>query len=126
MEAMRRVNPRLQLLLALALCLRALVPDGFMPGNGSLLELCTPEGMRTVLVDSQTGELLDADPDHDGPACPWTAVFASAVLSEWTHVVGALPDAAPAHLARRSTRPSLTRTLPPARAPPVSSFVQSA
>ena len=126
MEAMRRANPRLQLILALALCLRALVPDGFMPGHGSLLELCTPEGMRTVLVDSQTGELLDADPDHDGPACPWTAVFASAVLSEWAHVLGAPPLSAPIHHARSSTWLSLIRTLPPARAPPFSWFVQSA
>lgn len=120
MQSLRHAKARLQLLLILALCLRTLVPEGYMPGQGKLLELCTLDGMRTVLVDPQTGELLDHDPDHDAPACPWAAVFASAVLSEWKHPSHVPCPASPVSLKRSPRLASLALLLPPVRAPPLS------
>jgi hypothetical protein len=126
MHALRHAKARLKLLLILALCLRALVPDGYMPGQGKLLELCTLDGMRTVLVDPQTGDLLDHDPNDDAPACPWAAVFASAVLTEWGHATPFLPTASPKRPTHPQVWPSPALTIPPARAPPLSSHFQSA
>lgn len=107
-------------LLAVALFLRTLVPAGFMPGHGTLLELCTLDGVRTVLVNPQTGELLDDDPHGDGPECPWSAVFAGAVLPQGPCVPNTLFGETPACLTDSAGRFPPAYARPPARAPPLS------
>lgn len=107
-------------LLVLAICLRALVAPGLMPGEGVLLELCTADGLQKVLVDPESGEPLGDQHALDSD-CPWSLAFNSAVL----------PGAAALRLTHRPTSPSrgvrvdrllkqLTIELPPVRAPPES------
>lgn len=120
MARTRQLQPQLLAFLALALLLRALVPAGFMPGHGTLLELCTLEGMRTVLVDPQTGELLDDDPPADSPDCPWAAVFVAAVLPQWPQALTSPFAEAPARLVSFGPRFFHAYVRPPARAPPLS------
>jgi hypothetical protein len=118
LKSFRRHPLSLSVLLA-ALFVRALVPVGFMPAKGELVELCTLHGVRMVLADPETGELLTDESQQSAPACPWslllTALAApSAPALHWARS----PDASPITLLPppQSGRPSLA--LPPARAPP--------
>lgn len=58
-----------------ALCVRALVPEGFMPAQGALIELCTEHGLQRMLVDAETGEILDQQGDAGSPTCPWSLML---------------------------------------------------
>lgn len=115
-------QPLLNSILLLALFLRALVPDGFMPAKGELVELCTLHGPRTVLADPETGELLRDEGQDEGTtaACPWSLLLSPLAASSITSPTSAL-DKAPADVPEITlppiSRPSLI--VPPARAPPV-------
>ncbi|NHA13541.1 DUF2946 family protein [Thioalkalivibrio sp. XN279] len=106
-------------LLLVALGLRALVPEGFMPAPGRLVELCTEHGLQRMLVDTQTGEILGSEDDTAATTCPWSLLLT-------TLAAPALPPAAQALAVTRETPPgralapstaSGTPT-PPVRAPP--------
>lgn len=114
-------QPLLNAVLLLALFLRALVPDGFMPAKGELVELCTMHGPRMVLADPATGEVLQAE-DENGAAtaaCPWSLLLTTLAAPSAISPTGAL-DKAPAAVPQIAlppiSRPSLI--VPPARAPP--------
>jgi hypothetical protein len=98
---------------------RALVPEGFMPAQGELIELCTIHGPRTVMTDPVTGELVDPDEVQSAPPCPFSLLLSALALppNQALHVGTAIAVAQPPlrHLLP-TTRPSLA--LPPARAPP--------
>jgi hypothetical protein len=106
-------------LLLAALGLRALVPAGFMPAPGHLVELCTEHGLQRMLVDAQTGEVLGSEDDAAATTCPWSLLLT-------TLAVPTLPPAAQALAAtqetppRRALPPRAIRgaPTPPARAPP--------
>lgn len=115
-------QPLLNSILLLALFLRALVPDGFMPAKGELVELCTLHGPRTVLADPATGELLQDEDQDDGATatCPWSLLLSPLAASSFTSPTGALdkaPAAVPEIALPPISRPSLI--VPPARAPPI-------
>jgi hypothetical protein len=103
----------------LALGLRALVPEGFMPAPGHLVELCTEHGLQRMLVDAQSGEILGSEDDAAATTCPWSLLLT-------TLAVPILPPAAQALAAtqemppRRALPPRTIRgaPTPPARAPP--------
>ena len=106
-------------LLLAALGLRALVPAGFMPAPGHLVELCTEHGLQRMLVDPQTGEVLGGEDNADSTTCPWSLLLT-------TLAVPALPPGAQAPAAvrenspRQAPPPSTSRgtPTPPVRAPP--------
>lgn len=116
-----RPHPLLMTALLAALFLRALVPDGFMPAAGEMVELCTLHGPRTVMTDPVTGELLAPEDDDGAPACPWSLILstlaAPSLHSPGSDIVAATP---PFHAGASlpAGRPSLL--LPHARAPPPS------
>ena len=106
-------------LLLVALGLRALVPDGFMPAQGELMELCTEHGLQQMRVDPQTGEVLGEQGDATANACPWSLLLtaiAPPALPPGTEVLvgnsAALPES---RLPPPATQQAL---VPPARAPP--------
>jgi hypothetical protein len=106
-------------LLLAALCVRALVPQGFMPAQGELVELCTLHGTRTVMLDPLTGEFFEPDETQSAPPCPFSLLLTTlASPSIPTLHFGAVRPMAPAITAAPipAARPSLA--LPPARAPP--------
>lgn len=119
MNALLKLHPGAVLLIA-ALCVRALVPEGFMPARGQLVELCTEHGLQRLLVDAATGEVLgQEDEDTATRPCPWSLMLPTLA-----------PPARPAGLAAMFAsreippRPAPPRFaperpfLPPARAPP--------
>jgi hypothetical protein len=98
---------------------RALVPEGFMPAQGELIELCTIHGPRTVMTDPVTGELVDPDEVQSAPPCPFSLLLSALALppNQALHVGAATAVAQPPFRdLLPTTRPSLA--LPPARAPP--------
>lgn len=108
----------LLLALALSLGLRALVPAGFMPAQGNWLELCTANGMMAILVDSQTGELLDPEA-HGQDDCPWALVLLGELPPLWTSLQ-TLQQSLTGLAAARPEPPRLTSQIrPPVRAPPL-------
>lgn len=106
-----------------AFFVRALVPEGFMPSQGEMVELCTLHGPRMVLADPETGEILDAGEEQSAPPCPWSLMLSALAAPSIPYPgldsppADALP-AAPPSIPRE--RASLA--LPPARAPPMSRF----
>lgn len=105
--------------LLVALFLRALVPDGFMPAEGEMVELCTMHGPRMAMADPETGELIETEDGQSAPPCPFslilTALAAPSVPA--LHFETAPPTAQISTTKRLPTgRASLA--LPPARAPP--------
>lgn len=102
-----------------ALFVRALVPDGFMPAAGEMVELCTLHGPRTVMTDPITGEIVAAEEDAASPACPWSLILSTLAASSLHPPGGAATIPSPAPPANDELyggRPSLL--LPHARAPP--------
>jgi hypothetical protein len=102
-----------------ALFVRALVPDGFMPAQGELVELCTLHGPRLAMADPLTGDLLEIEEEQAAPPCPFSLLLTTlATPAIGTMALGETlaeaPPAIPAIVA--TTRSSLA--LPPARAPP--------
>lgn len=118
MKPFRR-HPLVFTALLAALFVRALVPDGFMPAKGELVEFCTLHGARMVLADPDTGELLPEEQQAAQGTCPWSLLLTTlAAPSPPPGLPGlALTDAAaPSAAISRTGRPSLV--VPPARAPP--------
>lgn len=106
-------------LLLAALAVRALVPEGFMPAQGELVELCTEHGLQQLRVDIGTGEILGEEDGTATPPCPWSVMLT-------TLAPPALPAAPALLFPARETAPRLLLPpeapdrprLPPARAPP--------
>lgn len=112
-------SPVLVALLLVALGLRALVPEGFMPAPGHLVELCTEHGLQRMLVDAQTGEVLGSEDDAAATTCPWSLLLttlAVPTLSPAAQALAAAPETPP----RRTLPPATVRgaPTPPVRAPP--------
>jgi len=106
-------------LLVLALCVRALVPEGFMPAQGALVELCTEHGLQRMLVDPQTGEVLAQEEGAVSPTCPWSLMLPT--LAPPASAIGASILSTGRDRAARPTRLELashSTVLPPARGPP--------
>jgi hypothetical protein len=117
---MPRPHPLLMSALLAALFLRALVPEGFMPAKGELVELCTLHGPVMVMTDPLTGELREAEDEHSAPPCPFALILGALAgptvpYLDLDQAPGIAPDAAapPAAAARASL------ALPQARAPPL-------
>ncbi|MFU8895731.1 MAG: hypothetical protein ACNA8J_05040 [Gammaproteobacteria bacterium] len=113
-------HPLLMSALLAALFVRSLVPDGFMPAEGEMVELCTLHGPRTVMTDPATGEILEIEDEQAMPPCPWWLALSSLAALELPALrilfAATLPPQAP-QLTLPVYRASLA--LPPARAPPV-------
>jgi hypothetical protein len=119
LKAFRR-HPLVLAALLAALFVRGLVPEGFMPAQGELVEFCTLHGPRVMLTDPLTGELLDAEEGRQSaPPCPWSLLLttlATPTLPACHVITGAAPRPEVRPTQARSTRASLA--LPPVRAPP--------
>lgn len=106
-------------MLLAALFVRALVPEGFMPAQGEMVEFCTMHGSRMVMVDPVTGELLETEEQEATPPCPW-AMLLTALAAPTVPFIGV--DAALAAAPNSASRPlpagRSSLALPPARAPP--------
>ncbi len=114
-----RRHPLLFSALLAALFVRALVPDGFMPAKGELVEFCTLHGARMVLADPETGALLPDEQQAAQGTCPWSLLLttlATPTLSSPSHALEAPDHALPSPGITRAGRASLV--VPPARAPP--------
>ena len=106
--------------LLVALFVRALVPEGFMPAQGEMVELCTMHGPRMALADPVTGELLESEDDeHAAPPCPFSLILTTLAMPSIPSIhLDAVAGTAPL-----TTRPSMptgraSLALPQARAPP--------
>lgn len=96
-------NSRLALAAALAmLALRALTPEGYMPGSpasGLLFELC-PSGVPAGLMQALSGELGHHHHGADGEAaqgteqCPIGHMLSSAVATDLAGFYGLVPVSA--------------------------------
>lgn len=115
-----RRHPLLFTALLAALFVRALVPDGFMPAKGELVEFCTMHGARMVLADPDTGELLPEEQQVAQGTCPWSLLLTTLATPSPPPGLHGLAAADAAALSpgvtTRAGRPSLV--VPPARAPP--------
>lgn len=114
-----RHHPLLISALLVALFVRALVPEGFMPAKGEMVELCTMHGPRMAMADPETGELIETDDGQSAPPCPFSLILTALAAPS----VPALHFATAPPIALLTTpepvptgRASLA--LPPARAPP--------
>lgn len=102
-----------------ALFVRSLVPEGFMPAAGEMVELCTMHGPRMVIADPETGEILQVEDEQAAPACPWW--LATSSLAGPSLLGLHFPLATPNTTDRVTVRLPNGRAslaLPPARAPP--------
>ncbi len=120
MNALRRLGSPWITPLVVALLIRGLIPAGFMPGEGSLVELCTPSGVHTVLVDPASGEVLDEQGEGAHAACSWALVIASEGLPS-IPVSWAVPTEPSDSTSLRADTLSacFTGYLPPVRGPPL-------
>lgn len=116
-----RRQPLLLAILLAALFVRALVPAGFMPAQGELVELCTMHGARMVLTDPATGEILEqaGENANSDPACPWSLLLSTLAGPALDGAGEADPPATP-FLPGRAYSLSIRSaiSLPPVRAPP--------
>lgn len=104
-----------------ALFVRALVPEGFMPSQGEMVELCTMHGPRMVMTDPETGEILETGEEQSAPPCPWSMMLSALAAPSVPYLGFDAPPGDPPLAVSCSTpadRSSLA--LPPARAPPTS------
>lgn len=127
----RSVRNKLLLIAALAmLSLRALTPDGYMPGSkgsGLLFELC-PSGMPPVIMQALAGEgnhhHHHGGDDSSGSVtgteqCPIGHMLASVVAADTGTSSELAPDvavfnAAPVFVTHRSTQTAYRSRAPPA------------
>jgi len=105
--------------LLVALFVRALVPEGFMPAQGEMVELCTMHGPRMAFTDPATGELLETEEEHSAPPCPFSLILTTLATPSLPSlhldtIAGTAPLATPTSIP--TGRASLA--LPQARAPP--------
>lgn len=115
----QRTSSAILPLLVLAVLLRSLVADGYMPGRDGTVMLCTSQGMVMVPAEPGGGPV---PPDADTTVmleCPWASVFFTLMLAP---VEASLPAHRPAQAppdTLASSRSTTSRTgIPPARAPP--------
>ena len=118
----RRAWLSMRWLLAAALLARALIPDGFMPGAGQWVELCTAHGTVMVQLEADWDLPVDTDQDHADPApqqCPWSAYFcALQAVNFWPDAIIPLPSSTLPIIGRTSNHQRLAVALPPLRGPP--------
>ena len=119
MKKPRRHHPLLISALLVALFVRALVPEGFMPAKGEMVELCTMHGPRMAMADPETGELIETEDGQSAPPCPFSLILTALAAPS----VPALHFATPPPIALLATPERLptgraSLALPPARAPP--------
>lgn len=113
------------LVLACALAMKLLIPAGYMPAPGQLsIQLCTGDGVRTVLIDRDGQRIPDGQPHQASPAMPCAyAGLAAPLLSAtppallviailFVLATGIRPVSAP-------TRQRPVPPRPPGRAPPI-------
>lgn len=113
------------LMLACMLALKLLVPAGYMPAPGQLsIQLCTGDGVRTVLIDRDGQRIPDGQPHQASAAMPCAyAGLAAPILSAvpipllvaailFLLAIGIRPASAPPR--HRAVPPR-----PPGRAPPI-------
>lgn len=85
----RRTRILAALLLLPALALRALIPSGFMPGThaglGIAMQLCTSQGMQTVIVNPDGSIEQGAPASHHDAPCSYALSGGAAPLPELTH-----------------------------------------
>lgn len=114
------------LLLACALALKLLIPAGYMPAPGQLaIQLCTGEGVRTVLIERDGQRIPDGQPHQASAAMPCAyAGLAAPLLSATPPPLLAIAILfVLASGVRPASVPSRRRTVPPrppGRAPPIS------
>lgn len=102
-----------------ALFVRALVPEGFMPSQGEMVELCTLHGPRMVMADPETGEILDTGEEQSAPPCPWSMMLSALAAPTVPYLGFDTPPRAPPLAAPPAAPPDpASPVLPPARAPP--------
>jgi hypothetical protein len=122
----RLLASTLLVLAVLALCVRLLVPPGYMPSFASekaylTLELCSVHAERqTILIDLETGKRLRPEDAGDGPRqqdsqhtfqpCPFAAAACAAALAP-----ADIPDLATLHWPEAPAR-ALLLPLPAANA----------
>ncbi|MGY6553920.1 MAG: DUF2946 family protein [Wenzhouxiangella sp.] len=109
----------LRWMLGVSLLIRALIPDGFMPGSGHWVELCTAHGTVMVQVDLSDDRPDHADDDPHAQACPWSAYFCGLDGSIFRYALE-LPTPAnvPTLVGRTPFHQRLATALPPPRGPP--------
>lgn len=77
------------LLLLPALALRAVIPAGFMPGShsglGIAMQLCTSQGMQTVIVNPDGSIEKGAPSTHHDAPCSYAMSGGAAPLPELAH-----------------------------------------
>lgn len=113
------------LLLVCVLALKLLVPAGYMPAPGQLsIQLCTGEGVRTVLIDRDGHRIPDGQPHQALQAMP--CAYAGVVAPLLSATPPALLVIAILFVLATGIRPASTPTRqraipprPPGRAPPV-------
>jgi hypothetical protein len=106
-----------------ALFVRALVPEGFMPSQGEMVELCTLHGARMVMADPETGEILETGEQQSAPPCPWSIMLSALAAPSVPYLgVDAAPADAPLAISPSIPRDRASLALPPARAPPTPRF----
>lgn len=109
----------LRWLLTVALLVQALIPDGFMPGNGDWVELCTAHGTIKVAVDWPSGGADDPADEFHAQACPWSAYLCGLDVSVFrSELVPPTPAHRPALVGRTPAHQRLATALPPPRGPP--------
>lgn len=117
------------LLVALALCVRAIVPQGYMltPGNGTVMvTLCSAQGAERIAI-TVAPDAGDHDDDHqDGTAADAPCAFAGLGMAAAPGADIVLLALALAHVLALGFLPTLVRLAraparlrPPLRAPPV-------
>jgi hypothetical protein len=116
----RRHHPLLISALLLALFVRALVPEGFMPAKGEMVELCTMHGPRMAMADPETGEILQTEDEQSAPPCPFSLIL-TALAAPSVPALHFATTPSTAHVATLERLPAgrASLALPPARAPPV-------
>lgn len=97
MQAFRRLIPIWLPVLMLAVVARGLVPLDCMAEEGVRVDLCTLDGVRTVLIDPSTGELIDAPTSDHGQSCPWCSSTPAAALPGNPTIFSRLPLALGLH-----------------------------
>ncbi len=114
----------IMLLLACALALKLLMPAGYMPAPGQLaIQLCTGEGVRTVVIDRNGQQIPDGQPNHASAAmpCAYAALVAPVLPATPPSLLVIAILLALATGIRPASAPTRQRAVPPCppgRAPP--------
>ncbi len=104
--------------LMLALLVRSVVPDGFMPGDGELVQLCTPQGVVELQWDEASGEWLASDSESSHAPCDWSMTPTAGLAWTAMFVPAIVPAFDQPYSQQQSLAPSTQPLRPPARAPP--------